>query len=101
LSVLREAHGLVHGDRGDTYGPPWEDYGRTADLFNTITGRDLTTVEAVLFMVCVKLSRLGHGHQIGLPADRLRDSIVDAAGYLECLHETLIQPQEVTDERSV
>lgn len=86
---LLEAHRLVHGDRGETYGHPAEDYARTVALFNTLTGCDLTAEDGVLFMVCVKLSRLGFGLRNELPPSKLRDSIVDAAGYLDCLWQTL------------
>ena len=50
------------------------DYERTAALFKLMSGVELTTEQAILFMVCVKLSREGfkHGH----------DNCVDCAGYL-------------------
>lgn len=89
-SPLLEAHRLVSGDRGDSYGSPWEDYARTVAIFNGITGRDLTTAEGILFMVAVKLSRVAHGLDVGLPPERLRDSITDGAGYLDCLWQTIV-----------
>jgi hypothetical protein len=43
---------------------------------------ELTAEQGVLFMVAVKLSRLGHN----LNLETLhQDSLVDAAGYLGCL----------------
>lgn len=100
-SILPAAERLVHGDRGDTYGPPWEDYERTVAIFNGITGRDLTRDEGLLFMVAVKLSRLGHGLQSGFPPDRLHDSVVDAAGYLDCLWGALTADQPRIPERNL
>ena len=76
-SILSEAHSLVHGDRNSDYGHPYTDYKRTSDIFNAMTGRDLSPWEACLFMVCVKLSRMQHKTK--------RDTYVDAAGYLEVL----------------
>ena len=81
-SVLLEAHRLVRGDRGRDYGPPWEDYARTVEIFNAITGRDLSPAEGITFMVSVKLSRMAVSPQV-------RDHYVDAAGYVDCLWQTV------------
>lgn len=79
-SITEEAHRLVSGDRGQAYGPPDVDYGRTAAIFNAMTGRDLTAYEGVQFMVAVKLSRMA-------VSPERRDHYVDAAGYVQCLWE--------------
>lgn len=93
MSILTEAESLVYGDRGRDYGPPWEDYARTAAIFNAWTGRDLTTEEAIRFMVCVKLSRMQ-------ASPELRDHPVDAAGYLDCWWQTIERtPDEEPVER--
>lgn len=91
-SILLDAHALVHGDRNGVYGPPAQDYSRTAALFRSASGHDLSVPEAILFMVCMKLSRIGHGLHQGFSPDLLRDSITDAAGYLECLWWALNEP---------
>ena len=87
-SPLIEAHGLVHGPRGDLYDHPFTDYQRTTDIFNAMTGHNLTASEGVLFMLSVKLSRLGRGIQAGFGPDRLRDTVVDLGGYVECFDMT-------------
>lgn len=97
-SVLLDAFGLVHGSRNDVYGDPWDDYSRTVELFNVATGADLSTVEGLLFMVCVKLSRLAYGLEVGLEVETVRDSITDACGYLECIWATLNQPTDDDDD---
>jgi hypothetical protein len=85
-SILLDAFALVHGDRGEAYGPPWEDYARTCEMFTALfPDRDLSVPEGLLFMVSVKLSRLAYGLEVGLHPDMLRDSITDACGYLDCL----------------
>ena len=33
-SILHEAHTLVHGDRGQDYGHPYEDFSRTAKILS-------------------------------------------------------------------
>jgi len=84
-STSAEAARLVFGDRGATYDHPAVDYKRTADLFATMTGVELSVPEAVAFMVCVKLSRISAALTHDFPARVVRDSIVDAAGYLDCM----------------
>lgn len=82
--ITQEAAGLVHGPRQALYDHPRVDYERTAALFAEMTGICLSTREAVLFMVCVKMSRIAAAHEHGFTADVVRDSLVDAAGYLDC-----------------
>lgn len=84
-STSAEAARLVFGDRGAIYDHPAIDYGRTADIFAAMTGHELTVREAVLFMVAVKLSRIGAALDHDFGSSIVRDSIVDAAGYLDCL----------------
>jgi hypothetical protein len=99
-SITADAHALVYGDRGALYDHPAVDYQRTVDLFNSIVeGADLTAAEGVVFMLCVKLSRLGNGIEQGFPPEMLRDTIVDLAGYAECLYGVLtFVPPALEDE---
>lgn len=76
-SILAEAEHLTTQDRNDSYGHPSHDYGRVSAAFNSLTGHALTTEDAILFMVCVKLAREAYKPK--------RDNRVDAAGYLNCL----------------
>jgi hypothetical protein len=76
-SILEEAQRLTHGDRGKAYGPPHEDYGKVAQMFNALIGaklkEPLTAMDMALAMCCVKLSRQAHRWT--------RDNMVDLAGY--------------------
>lgn len=84
--VLRRADAIVHGPRGDDYGPPEADYAKVVAIFEGITGIRLSPAEGSLFMVAVKLARLG----TNLKAGRLHeDSVVDAAGYLWCFAQIM------------
>jgi len=81
--VLTKAHELITGDRQNAYSHPLDDYSRTVSIFNAMKGEDLLTAEdGILFMLCVKLSRLMHEIDNGM---NLPDNTVDAAGYLGCL----------------
>ena len=85
-STSAEAARLVHGDRGEAYGHPAIDYARTVALFKDLTGVELSVTEGVAFMACVKLSRIGAAMEAGFSARQVRDSIVDLAGYADCLY---------------
>jgi len=79
MSILIEAHNLVHGDRGEDYGHPLDDFSRTAAIASVLlSGKLKAPLEAedvALFMMAVKLSRI-----VNKPK---RDSVVDLAGYAE------------------
>ena len=76
-SVLQEAQRLIHGDRGAFYGPPGEDFAKTAKMISGLLlpklTSEVTTREAILIMVLVKCSR-----EVNRPK---RDNAVDIAGY--------------------
>ena len=73
-SIAQEAHRIVLGDRQEDYGPPLQDFDRTAALWAPILGCEVTAEQVALCMVQVKVSRL-----VNTPDHR--DSIVDVAGY--------------------
>jgi hypothetical protein len=83
-SILDEAKRIVHGDRGENYGHPFEDFSRTAQIWSAILGTEVTPENVALCMVGLKISR-----EVNRPK---RDNIVDGAGYFETL-------QMVKDER--
>jgi len=80
-TVLDEAKALIYGDRNEAYGHPADDYARTAGLWSALLGSKLrepiSPGEAILCMICVKLSREAHRPK--------RDNRVDLAGYAGCL----------------
>ena len=81
--ILLKAHELVTRDRQNTYSHPLDDYSRTVAIFNALKGEQLMTAEdGILFMICVKLSRLMHELKTNMD---LQDNIIDAAGYIACL----------------
>ena len=76
-SILDEAKRIVHGDRGENYGHPFEDFSRTAKIWSAILGINVTPEQVALCMIGLKISR-----EVNRPK---RDNIVDGAGYFETL----------------
>jgi hypothetical protein len=80
-SALDEARQLITGDRNNQYGPPTQDFERTAGMANAfgfrVNGKELQGHDVAIFMVLLKTSRLAW-------TPGKRDSWVDAAGYAGC-----------------
>jgi hypothetical protein len=83
-SALDEAKQLITGDRNNQYGPPNQDFERTAGMCNAfgfqVNGQPLRGHHVAIFMMLLKTSRLAW-----TPAKR--DSWVDNAGYAGCGYE--------------
>jgi hypothetical protein len=80
--ILIEALRLTSSDRQNQYGPPDQDFARTAAMWSALFGDKMSAPfearDVALAMICLKLSRETH--------KRKRDSAVDIAGYARCLH---------------
>lgn len=88
-SALDEARRLVTGDRNNQYGPPTQDFQRTADLLNALGYQrvdatdeihDIQPSDVAIIIAQVKVSRIMHSRG-------KRDSWVDLAGYAACGYE--------------
>jgi hypothetical protein len=78
-TILQEAQRLVHGDRQASYGHPYDDYARTARMWEAILGMPPLAISpriACLMMAAVKISREVNKSK--------RDNRVDGAGYFAC-----------------
>lgn len=75
--ILQEAMRITSGDRQNAYGPPDQDFARTAAMWTALKGVPFTASEVAMFMICIKLSRESH--------QKKRDNRVDMAGYARCL----------------
>ena len=80
--ILDEAKGLITGDRNNSYGPPTQDFDRTAGILNALGykgpgGRDLQPHDTAIMVMAVKLSRITW-------TPEKRDHYVDLAGYAAC-----------------
>lgn len=95
-SALREAERLITGDRNSQYGPPTQDFSRTADLLNALGYRrvdaddrvhDIVMSDVAIMVSMVKISRLMHSRG-------KRDSWVDLAGYAACGYECATEEEK-------
>jgi hypothetical protein len=83
--ILAEACELVTKDRNNHYGPPHQDFQRTADMANALgyraplggATRDLKAHDIAVLISLVKLSRIAWSPEV-------RDHWVDLAGYAAC-----------------
>jgi len=79
-TVADEAKTLVYGERAQAYGHPYDDFSRTADLWNALFRDKLhvlacfTATDVAAAMRMVKESRLQ-------ATPEHRDSLVDIVGY--------------------
>lgn len=82
--LLDEAKALVTGDRNHQYGPPHQDFQKTADVLSalgwSVNGRPVQAHHVAVAMIAVKLARLTW-------SPGKRDSWTDIAGYAACGHE--------------
>lgn len=91
--ALDEAKSLITGDRNNAYGPPWQDFSRTAGALTAMgyrgpDGRELESHDIAIFVMEVKISRL-------MWTPTKRDSWVDVAGYAGCGLECALHDEEV------
>jgi Domain of unknown function (DUF6378) len=97
--LLDEAKQLITGDRNNTYGPPTQDFARTAAVLNALgfqvvhereaelVVEDIQPHHVAMILAAVKLSRLTWSPE-------KRDSWVDLAGYAACGHECAIDEDQ-------
>lgn len=87
-SVLEEATQLITGDRNNAYGPPTQDFQRTANMASAfgfqVNGEPLKSHHVAILMVLLKMSRLAW-------TPTKRDSWVDTAGYAGCGYECAVE----------
>jgi hypothetical protein len=76
--ILDEAKRITSGEREESYGPPRQDFRRTAGLWAAYkTGVGFTPTDVAVMMMLLKISRLSW-------SPGKRDNWVDAAGYARC-----------------
>lgn len=89
--ILATANSLINGDRNSAYGAPYDDFSRTAAMWNGYGatgpgGRPFRAHDVGILLILMKTSRLAHmpGHM---------DSYIDIAGYAGCSGECAVIEQ--------
>lgn len=88
-TILDEAKKITSGDRQASYGPPDQDFARTANMLNALfsdllkDGCKFKPQHVAMMMILIKLSRQRHQNK--------RDNAVDIAGYAHCLQVCMEQ----------
>jgi len=81
IKLLREAAGIISGERNKNYGEPEDNLSRTAQIWSVILGMNVTAEDVAMCMVGLKVAR--YGHRGGFQEDTWRD----IAGYAGCGYE--------------
>jgi len=86
------AQRLTSGGRQDEYGHPYADFARIAALWSPLLGVPVTSQQVGLCMIALKMARLCHSafH---------RDSLIDIAGYANCLDMIHQRAEEISNGR--
>lgn len=86
-SACDEGKQLITGDRNNAYGPPTQDFMRTAAMASAfgfqVNGKQLDSHHVAIFMILLKMSRLAW-------TPTKRDSWVDTIGYAGCGFECAV-----------
>ena len=93
--VLHEAADLITGDRNAQYGPPTQDFQRSADAMTAMGYRanldqPIRPNDVAILVALVKISRLQHSPE-------KRDNWTDLAGYAGCGYECAVTENDSTD----
>lgn len=90
--MLNKAKGLITGDRNNHYGPPTQDFAKSAGILKALgykgpDGREILPHDIAIMAMAIKLSR------ITWSPDK-EDHWVDLAGYAACAYECVTVEQE-------
>lgn len=91
--LLEEAKTLICGDRNRAYGEPVGNMQHIADIFNAITGRDLSAREVAILHHATKIARRARNITH-------RDSYVDGPGYSAIEYECALAEVGPQGERA-
>ena len=91
LTVLKEAHTIIYGDREKTYGHPSKNLKTIAKMWNAFlearTGSsELNAKDVASMMILLKTARLANNPDH-------RDSVVDICGYAALIERCDEEPQ--------
>lgn len=90
INCATTANNIVHGQRRQDYGHPYDDYDRVAKMWSAILGVSVTPRQAALCMICIKLSREVHAHK--------EDNLVDICGYALVTEMIVERERQIADD---
>lgn len=85
--ILQTAEDLIHGDRQQDYGSPFDSFERIAKLWSAYLGQDVKASQVAMMMVLLKVSR-------SVTSPQKTDSYDDAAGYVGLAWECYLEEQK-------
>ena len=88
-SICQEAHEIVNErdqEKDREYGPFSEGMDRAAQVFNGMTGLNITGKEMYIALIALKFSRESYNHR--------RDNLLDAVAYLQGLDNYINEKQK-------
>jgi len=96
LTVLKEAHTIIYGDREKTYGHPSKNLKTIAKMWNAFleartSGDELNAKDVASMMILLKTARLANNPDH-------RDSVVDICGYAALIERCDEDPTQVQAE---
>lgn len=92
-AVLTEAGDAIHNDRNNHYGPPHQDFARTAEMWSAYKGIRFDAHDVAVMMILLKISRIAWSPQ-------KTDHWVDIAGYAACGLEANVLTSEETYDKN-
>jgi hypothetical protein len=78
--ILATADHAIHNDRNNQYGPPHQDFARTAKMWSAYLEVPISAHDVAAMMSLLKISRIAWSPQV-------EDHWVDLAGYAACGYE--------------
>lgn len=79
--LLLDAEHITTQDRNNHYGPPTQDFTRTAQLWASYLNHPIQPHDVAAMMILLKISRISWSPHV-------RDHWLDIAGYAACGYET-------------
>jgi hypothetical protein len=92
MNILEEANNIVNArsqEKERMYGPFSEGMERATQIFNGMTGLNITAIEMYKALVALKLSRESYNHK--------EDNLLDACAYLGALNNYIQENEFVKD----
>jgi hypothetical protein len=96
MTILKEAHNIIYGDREKTYGHPSKNLGTISTMWNAYTknidNRELNAKDVAALMMLVKVARFAND-------PNHKDNLVDICGYAALIERCDEEPNGKEQEQ--